>query len=143
MSEVLKDTERKRTMLCCIPNRIEFRFSFLRFYIDFTVVDSENADPSDLKGGIIYGASRTICFSECQLPKDKCETCQRTVRCDNLEDKPLLYFTVNQHGMIQSSGEFEEDWWAEDKSNLLDLHYRTMDLIWKDALHWANEILMP
>ena len=45
--------------------------------------------------------------------------------------------------MIQFSGELEGEWWIEDNSNLLELHYRAMDLIWKQALDWSNENLLP
>jgi len=45
--------------------------------------------------------------------------------------------------MIQSSGELEGEWWIEDKSNLLELHYRALDLIWKQALDWSNELVLP
>ncbi len=45
--------------------------------------------------------------------------------------------------MIKSSGKLKGEWWIEDKSDLLELHYRALDLIWKDALDWANEIILP
>jgi hypothetical protein len=45
--------------------------------------------------------------------------------------------------MIQSSGKLEGEWWIKDKPDLDELHYRTLDLIWKEALDWANEIVLP
>ena len=139
--------QKKRSMVASVPKRIEFGFNHLKFYIDFTVVVSEGDDLPNIKGSIVYGTSRTLCFSECIFPNrstdDECKNCQRIKRCDALEDKPLIWFSVTQHGMIQSSGELEGEWWIEDKSNLLELHYRALDLIWREALDWANEIVLP
>ena len=145
MSERFKTPEKARSMVKEVPKRIEFGFNFLNFYIDFTVVGSEGNDLTNIKGSIVYGTSRTLCFSECIFPEkpNNCEQCQRIVRCDRLEDKPLIHFSVTQHGMIQSSAELEGEWWIGDKSNLLELHYRALDLIWKQALDWANEIVLP
>ena len=140
-----KEPKKRRSMVDSAPKRIEFECNFLKFYIDFTIVVSEGDSPTNIKGSIIYGTSRTLCFSECIFPKESnnCEKCQRLLRCDRLEDKPLIHFSVTRHGMIQSSGELEGEWWIEDKSNLLELHYRVLDLIWKQALDWANEIILP
>ncbi len=139
--------QKKRSMVAIAPERIEFDFNSLKFYIDFTVVASERDGQSNIKGSIIYGTSRTLCFSDCIYPNSKdpktCERCQRISKCDGLEDKPLISFEINQHGMIQSSGKLEGEWWIKDKSDLLELHYRALDLIWKDALDWANEIILP
>ncbi len=108
---------------------------------------SERDGQSNIKGSIIYGTSRTLCFSDCIYPnlnkQNNCERCERISRCDGLEDKPLIYFEVTDHGMIKSSGKLEGEWWIEDKSDLLELHYRALDLIWKEALDWANEIVLP
>lgn len=136
--------QKQRSMVENIPKRIEFKFNSLKFYIDFTVMASERDDLIDVKGSIIYGTNRTLCFARCITPKKE-NKCQRTARCDNLEDKPLISFEVTQHGMIQSSGKLEGEWWIEDesKSDLVELHYRTLDLIWKEALDWANEIIVP
>ena len=140
----LKEPGRQRSMLDFVLKRIEFYFSRLRFYIDFTAVGSEGDDLVNVKGSIVYGTSRTLCFSECIFPKNsKCIRCERISRCDGLEDKPLIHFTINQHGMIQSSGELDGEWWIEDKSDLLELHYRALDLIWKQALDWSNEKILP
>ncbi len=143
--EKCKHKEKARSMVKGVPKRIEFGFNHLKFYIDFTVVVSEGDDLANIKGSIVYGTSRTLCFSECIFPKktNKCKKCERIDRCDGLEDKPLINFSVTQQGMIQSSAELEGEWWIGDKSNLLELHYRAMDLIWKQALDWANEIVLP
>ncbi len=133
--------QKKRSMVAIAPERIGFGFNCLKFYIDFTVVVSEGDDLTNIKGTIVYGTSRTLCFSNC--PANSKNQCQRTTRCDGLEDKPLISFDVTQHGMISSSGKLEGEWWIKDQSDLDELHYRTLDLIWKDALNWANEIVLP
>jgi hypothetical protein len=139
---VSKDEKKKRSMVAIAPERIEVDFNSMKFYIDFTVVASERDGQSNIKGSIIYGTSRTLCFI---FPNNEnnCKECQRTVRCDGLEDKPLISFEVSQHGMIQSSGKLEGEWWIKDIPDLVELHYRALDLIWKEALDWANEIILP
>ena len=145
--------QKKRSMVANVPNRIDFEFNSLKFYIDFTLVATERDGQSNIKGSIIYGTSRTLCFSDCIYlnlkEQNNCERCERISRCDGLEDKPLISFEVTQHGMIQSSGKLEGQWWIEDqtdpegRTDLLELHYRAIDLIWKEALDWANEIIVP
>ena len=139
--------QKKRSMAAIAPERIEFDFNSLKFYIDFTVVASEHDEITDIKGSIVYGTSRTLCFLNCIFPNrgtdDDCKNCERIRRCDGLEDKPLISFEVSQHGMIQSSGKLEGEWWIKDKPDLDELHYRAIDLIWKEALDWANEIILP
>ncbi len=138
---------RKRSMVKRAPKRIRFKLNDFKFYIDFTVVSSNAEDQFDIKGAIVYGTNRTLCFSECILPKSNdskvCENCDRIARCDRLEDKPLLQFLINQHGMIQASEKLEGEWWADDTKDLQELHYRALDLIWMDALDWTNENLLP
>ena len=147
VSEDEKKKKKKRSMVAIAPERIEFDFNSLKFYIDFTVVASERDGQSNIKGSIIYGARRTLCFSDCIYPnlnkQNGCERCERILRCDGLEDKPLISFEVTQHGMIQSSGKLKGEWWIKDIPDLDELHYRTLDLIWKEALDWANEIILP
>lgn len=140
-SELLPGSKR-RSLTEKAPTRIEFKFYHFRFYIDFTMVAAEADDMINIEGNIIYGTNRPLCFADCINPEEGCN-CQRTVRCDNLEDKPLIQFSVNRHGMIQSSGKLEGELWTTNEEDLLDLHYRAIDLIWKDALEWANEIMMP
>ena len=139
--------QKKRSMVANAPNRIDFLFNSLKFHIGFTLVATERDGQSNIKGSIIYGTSRTLCFSDCIYPnlnKQKdCERCERILRCDGLEDKPLISFEVTQHGMIQSSGKLEGEWWIKTTPDIDELHYRTLDLIWKEALGWANEIIVP
>lgn len=157
------NADKKRSMVKSVPKRIEFEFRNLSFYIDFTVVGSTGENPIDLNGGIIYGATKTLCFTECIFPvnsnKDndndknnsanienkKCKNCEIITRCDRLEGKPLLQFTVNRTGLIKASGEIDDEWWIKEKRNedLFDLHIRAVDHIWGKALEWTNEKLLP
>lgn len=142
---IFVEQKKRRSMVANVPNRIEFPFNFLKFYIDFTMEASEGDDATDIKGSIIYGTMRTICFSECIFPNksNDCKNCERIARCDRLEDKPLAQFSVNRNGIIKSKDKFEDEMWTTEIEDLLDLHYRILDLIWKDALDWANEIVLP
>ena len=148
--------QKLRGMISGLPNRIEFTYNNLDFYIDFTLLAPERDDTADIEGNIIYGTSRTVCFRECIFPKEseECKRCERITRCDGLEDKPIIQFTVDRHGIVKSRGELDDEWRIEDpkegkeeekenKKNLLDLHYRTLDHIWKDALDWTNENILP
>ena len=149
------DLQKQRSMIEGAPKRIEFMSNQLKFYIDFTVVASEGDDPTDIKGSIIYGANRTLCFKDCIFPKNtnNCKLCERINRCDGLEDKPLIQFSVNKTGMIKSRGELEDEWWIKkeedleeddlEEGDLADLHYRALDHIWKDSIDWTNENISP
>jgi len=143
--QLIKTEPKKiRSMIKHIPDRIEFGFRNLDFYIDFTVVTSTSEDTADIKGCMIYGVSRTLCFTKCIFPKrSRCKTCERIIRCDGLEDKPLLQFTVNRNGIVKSGSELDDEWLVTDKEDLLDLHLRALDLIWGRALEWTNENLLP
>lgn len=146
--------QKLRGMISGLPNRIEFTYNNLDFYIDFTLLAPERDDTADIEGNIIYGTSRTLCFRECIFPEEskKCKRCERIARCDGLEDKPIIQFTVDRHAIIKSRGELDDEWPIadtgeekenENKKNLRDLHYRTLDNIWKDALDWTNETIRP
>ena len=138
------NADKKRSMVKSVPGRIEFEFRNLDFYIDLTVIASTGDDPTDFKGSIIYGAYRPLCFTKCIFPKkNKCKNCERIARCDRLEDKPLLQFTVNRNGLIKASGDIDDEWWIKEKEDLLDLHLRAIDVIWRKALEWTNENLLP
>ncbi len=148
-----------------IPKRMEFKLTNLKFYIDFTLIMVEKDASADIKGCVIYGTCRSVCFTECIYPRQENKTnskyCDRIARCDGLEDKPLMQFSVDRNGMIQSAGELEDKWWIKKvnqvkrtdeadvikeakllRENLSDLHYRTMELIWPKALAWTNENLL-
>jgi hypothetical protein len=144
-TELISDETKQRCMIETLPKRIEFKYNYLKFYIDFTVVTQDNDASVDVKGCMIYGVNRSTCFATCIFPKGataKCKYCERVSRCDGLEDKPLIQFFIDRHEMIQSAGEFEDSWWIKKKDDLPELHFRTMELIWPKALAWTNENLL-
>ncbi len=116
----------------CPPKRVKFKYNHLEFYIDFAIAPSESSDPTNIQGIIIYGVRRTLCFPDLIMKGEKSET------------KALIQFSVNRHGMIQSNDAFEDIWSLGDKEhNLLDMHCRTLDHIWGQALDWVNENIVP
>lgn len=157
---VSPSSSKQRSNVKDIPDRIEFKLSNgFKIYIDFTVEISKQDQKYAVKGSMIYGTNRSLCFTKCLYPeKDKkCYVCDRICRCDQLEDKPLLKFSVDRDGMIQSPDKFEGKLWkidvddkidVEDKKDkniesLLDLHYQAIDHILEEAFYWANENLLP
>jgi len=158
---------KRRSMIHKIPDRLEFISGYLRFYIDFTVVASEADDGVITKGSIVYGTNRTLCFADdtdnkgdhgqtdttgSNNKRDLCKKCQLIRRCDKLEDKPLIQLSVNKHGLIKSDGKLEGEWWigkdgeTDDEArekHVAELHFRTLNHIWKDALDWTNENILP
>lgn len=149
--------QKKRSMIEQTPTRIQFTQYQLKFYIDFTQVAMAGDDPTNIMGSIVYGTSRSLCFADCVFPEEAeaCHRCDRIARCDGLEDKPLIQFLVDKHGMVKSGRELEDEWWIEDPAiendkgggenwkALGDLHYRALAHIWKDALDWTNENVLP
>ncbi|UCG71051.1 MAG: hypothetical protein JSV09_08665, partial [Thermoplasmata archaeon] len=81
------------------------------------------------------------------------------------ENKPLLEFLVHKSGLIEGSKGVEGKWWigeryqgkdettevqeeTEDREKkqldeLCEMHFRALRHIWKDALKWTNENLLP
>ena len=141
--------QKVRGMISWLPERIDFTCNDLKFYIDFGLVGLDPEDTADVKGSIVYGTNRTLCFRECIFPEGgECKICQRVSRCDGLEDKPLIQFTVDRHGIIKSSTELDDEWRIKDstassKKKVSELHFRALDHIWKDALNWTNENILP
>ncbi len=143
---------KKRVMVKNVPYRIEFEYIGLDFYIDFTLLSINGDDQTDIRGSIIYGVNRTLCFVDCIFPETNEETndksCDRIARCDKFEDKPLFQFLIDRHGLIKSCGKLEDEWWvkeeeSEDKESLEELHYRTLVTVWNEALDWTNETRLP
>jgi len=181
--EKCKSIGRTRSIVLKEIPRVVLSFIGLEFYIDFTISVSERDGSLELNGNIIYGTMRTQCYANCpysEIPdtekKEKKETekekecmnCERVSRCDHLDDKPILKFSLNRHGMIKST-ELRDEWWIKENKEesdemillpakkakkdppnkdtleevLKDMHYRALDFIWKEALDWNNEIIMP
>ena len=141
--------QKVRGMISWLPERIDFTCNNLKFYIDFGLIGLDPEDAADVKGSIVYGTNRTLCFRECISPEEgECKICQRVSRCDGLEDKPLIQFTVDRHGIIKSSTELDDEWRIKDstvssKKKVSESHFLALDHIWKDALNWTNENIVP
>lgn len=147
-----KGTGKNRSAVKGTPERIEFWKGQLSFYIDFTLSASESEGLVNVEGCIVYGISRPLCFADCLYREQtsNCEACDRISRCDRLEDKPLVRFCINRDGIIKSGDELDAQWrmldtvkGEENKKTALDIHYRALDHIWKDALDWTNENILP
>lgn len=130
-----------------IPPRLRFTSCNIEFHIDFTVVPSGHGDEIISKGSIVYGTRRERYGAGQNVP----------------EDRAFVEFFVNKHGMIQSNGGIEGEWWIgkeykeegdikdekekETRDKQLDqvaeLHFRALNHIWKDAVTWTNETLLP
>lgn len=144
----------KKTPLSKDVRRIEFEKNRLTFYIEFTMVNSDNDELVEHEGRIIYGVNRTLCYKNCIMPS--CfKWCQNLSRCDALEDKPLAQFSIDPYGRIQSKNNIEGEWWFtenvedvkkiydDNKKDLKEIHSLTLVHIWKDALSWVNENILP
>lgn len=155
--------KKNRTWFDDIFSRREFKENGIRFYIEFTIIQSD-VGGNNLKGSIIYGASRPDCFSDCFRDMNKICSLEihekgKTVfrRCDLLEDKPLIQFLIDEYGVITPEGESEKNgWWIYsykeinkesdkkiDKKSLAEFHFLTLNKIWNDALEWVNEKILP
>jgi hypothetical protein len=139
------ESSKQRSMILENPKRIEFLLNGLRLYIDFTIETFDDGNRFINGGSIIYGANRTLCFShECIVSPGEYNKCSIIERCDGLEDKPLIAFSVTSLGIIEASNKFENELWdRENPKDLYDLHYRALDTIWVDALSWTNEPILP
>lgn len=159
-----KDQQKCMSAIDNIPKRIEFKLINLKFYIDFTLIMPAKDRSADIEGCVIYGTSKSICFTDCIYPRQQnetnCKCCDRVARCDGFEDKTLMQFSVDRNGLIQSTGEFEDVWRIKKveqdekdkgagitgdeslKDMVSELHYRTMELIWPKALAWTNENIL-
>jgi hypothetical protein len=126
-----------------LPPRIEFMKSDIRFYIDFSMEVINLGDDHDVCGCITYGASRFLCFQKCPIEGLTCQECTIKLRCDNLEDKPLLKIIVSENGMLSQS-EFDNEVWSfNDCKDLSDLHFRVLDHVLEDAFSFVNEKILP
>ncbi len=102
------------------PERLWFNMHGIFFYIDFTIQYAKNEKKNKLEGCFIYGTSYNI-------EKDKAE------------DKPIVSFFIDEHKIITSNNEFENESWTFKKEHVIDLHLRTLDKIWEEALYLINK----
>ncbi len=123
--------------------RINFKIDNILFYINFSITIEEDEEINELKGHIIYGfyidniSEETVKYIEGNGYKDYIRIKKKR------DDKPLIKFSINSHGLIQSEDEFEDKWWNEKDEDLLELHYRAIVYIWKKALDHVNENILP
>lgn len=130
-----------------IPQRIRFICCNMEFYVDFTVTPVKRDDEIFCKGSIVYGTRREQYGASKNVP----------------EDKPLVEFTINKHGMIESNGSIQGEWWIgkayneesqtteqqeskirkKQMDHVSDLHFRALNTIWQDAVSWTNETILP
>jgi hypothetical protein len=137
---IKSQSEKRRSSIKQLPNRIDFEQNNLSFYIDFTIRPGSSENITDVIGSIIYGVYRNICFTECIFPKsEKCKLCDRIERCDGMEEHPLIELNIKDSGIIESKDKLEDTWFIDDKNNLLNMHYCALEYIWPDALYWINE----
>ncbi|TAL71319.1 MAG: hypothetical protein EPN88_05745 [Bacteroidetes bacterium] len=101
------------------PERLWFKMYGIYFYIEFTIRSSKK-DEKSLEGCFIYGTSYLI-------EKDK------------VEDNPIISFSIDGHKIITANNDFEDEEWICEEENLIDLHLRTLDKIWAEALFVINK----
>ncbi len=112
-------TPKNRSAVKDAPGRIEFEEWGLPFYIDFTFSASESEGLVNVEGCIAYGVRRPLCFADCIFLEGRPEykACDRVLRCDRFEDKPLVRFPVSRDGLIRSSGDLDDQWRIQDTTN--------------------------
>lgn len=119
--------------------RIGFDKGGLALYIRFLLVSEDE----DIKGAIVYGVAR-----EPRYPYTLWSNSQGK---EQWEEKPLAFLSVDALGKISMKGKSNDQWWLssshdvdeDDEEVAAEIHYRTLDLIWRDALNWVNEPLLP
>lgn len=111
---------KKRNKLKMTPERLWFNVHGIDYYIEFTIKAIKNETITNLVGCFIYGTSYYI-------EKDK------------VEDKPIVSFFIDNHGIIIANNDFEDESWTCEEKDIIDLHLRTLDKIWEDALYLINK----
>lgn len=137
-----------------MPAGFRFKHIGMMFYVECGVTRSQDADSLD--GLITYGVSRPKCFDRCPIEgettkqeelnagqkkaaKERRYGCERNDRCDHREDKPLFMLRVSRYGVIKDVPGIQGSWASDKSERIIDLHYRVLEQIWKDALDWFNE----
>ena len=131
-------------------------FPEIMFFIDFRIL----SDGEELEGAIVYGAFRQPCYPHrlilaCSKNETKGGGAAKS-DTSRMEEKPLLYFSVNEHGRITGRGKVTDEWWLPNekerddatakeaaKKSLREMHFRTLACIYHDALNWINEPFLP
>ncbi|RJQ57337.1 MAG: hypothetical protein C4530_12780 [Desulfobacteraceae bacterium] len=113
--------------------RIELKINEVLLYIEFCIVSEDD----NIVGAIVYGALRVP-----RYPKSFWE--YKNIK----EKRPLFNLSVDEYGKISAKGKLDDEWWfergeEEDEKSLKEMHNRVLDLVWRDALNWMNEALLP
>ncbi len=118
--------------------RINIPRNGVNLYIDFCLVSDDN----NVEGAIVYGALRKPRYPHSLWPNANVE--------ENWESRPLVCFSVDDLGKISNKGKLDDVWWLTHEGDdsdvtkaVKEMHYRTLDLVWHDALNWVSEPLLP
>ncbi|MFA5818688.1 MAG: hypothetical protein WC854_05360 [Bacteroidales bacterium] len=111
---------KERNKLKMTPKRLWFNVHGIDYYIEFTIKAIKNETITNLVGCFIYGTSYYI-------EKDK------------VEDKPIVSFFIDEHDIITANNDFENELWTCEEKDIIDLHLRTLDKIWEEALYLINK----
>lgn len=111
---------KERNKLKMTPERLWFNVHGIDYYIEFTIKAIKNETITNLVGCFIYGTSYYI-------EKDK------------VEDKPIISFFIDDHDIIIANNDFENESWTCEGKDIIDLHLRTLDKIWEEALYVINK----
>lgn len=115
-----KEDDRRRNTILGFPPILFFESNGILFFIDFTILIEKNDESNNMLSCFIYG---TRYYNE----KNK------------LEDKTLEYFIIDEQGIIKAKHNFENENWLNNKKHINDLHLRTLEKIWVEALHYINK----
>lgn len=130
-----KSTPRRRRWGRDLPEGLIFDRLGVEFYVEFSIASGRGA--AELEGAITWGATRPLCFLAC--PEGKRDDCQRVARCDQREDKALLTARMSKFGVITNVPGLKGSWSNEEPGRLIELHYRVLERVWRDALEWVGE----
>lgn len=138
----LKDIDKNPTNL----GTICFSWLGVEMNVDFRILTSDLSKDSELVGCIIYSATRRRINGYQRL-----NALERTLF--SYDKKPFISVLVDPDGRVTAPGAFEEEWWVYSGSKTpseyhyeeltAEIHYMVRDKIWKRALVWSNEGVLP
>lgn len=114
--------------------------------IDFRISTSDLSKDSELVGCVIYSATRRRINGYQRLKKSE-------YTLFSYDKKPFISVLVDPDGRVTAPGAFEEEWWVYSDSKTpseyhyeelaAEIHYMVRDKIWKRALFWRDEGVLP
>ncbi|MGA2407168.1 MAG: hypothetical protein ABSF81_10515 [Bacteroidales bacterium] len=110
---------KKRNVIENLTDRLWYKMFGIYFYIEFTVRYSKN-DDKHLYGLFSYIMSYYI-------------------EKNNVEDKSIVSFIIDEDGIISANNDFEDESWTLKKEHIIDLHLRALDKIWEEGLYLINK----